>query len=88
VTVTVTGTTTERKTVEKSLLVTPWLVKLDLVQPKTATQPSKGVAGHFAVGTSISLEPFNPGDYTVAIKVTDRVTKRTYDLKQAFQIIP
>jgi len=46
----------------------------------------KGMPGQYAVGTSIPLETFKAGDYTLAVKLVDTVSKKTYELKEAFKI--
>ena len=47
----------------------------------------RGVPGHFAVGSAIPLTSFKPGDYTVAIKVIDVVTKATYTISDTFRVV-
>ncbi len=49
-------------------------------------QPLNGVPGHFGVGTSIPLDSFKPGDYSIAIKLVDSVTGKTYDFNEPFKI--
>ena len=48
----------------------------------------KGVPGHFAIGNAFPLTSFNPGDYTITVKVVDVVTKGQHTLTDTFKIIP
>ena len=49
--------------------------------------PMKGVAGHYGVGNAIPLESFQPGDYTITLKVMDTVKKVSYTLSEPFRIV-
>ncbi len=73
---TITGTTTEGKTVK-------------MAGPVEMTQLTelKGVPGHFAVGQAIPLATLRPGNYTLAIKATDLNLNRTYDLSGSFRVV-
>lgn len=76
-------------------------VKLELVgkgpdgKPVTRTspprevdpQPLKGVPGQFGVGSSMPLESFKPGEYTLKVKVNDTVRKAIYNLQETFKIV-
>ena len=48
----------------------------------------KGVPRHHGLGSSIPLSSFQPGNYTVTVKVTDTIRKSSYTLKEEFRIIP
>lgn len=50
-------------------------------------QPLKGVPGHFAVGQSIPLASFKPGDYTLRMTVTDVLGNKSYDLQEPFKVV-
>jgi hypothetical protein len=52
----------------------------------TPAQELKGVPRHWAVGQSISLETLKAGEYTLAVKVTDVIANRTFDLSGDFRI--
>jgi GWxTD domain-containing protein len=54
---------------------------------ETPTQELKGVPGHWGIGQAMPLETFKPGDYNIVVKVTDLVTKRTYEMKGQFRIV-
>lgn len=71
-----TGTTTEGKPVKMSAPpdVTPGL-------------PMNGVPGHFAIGQSLTLASFKPGDYSLSVKVTDQVLNRSYELAGSFKVV-
>lgn len=71
----VTGKTAEGKT-----------VKMALPAYDADAQELKGVPGHFAVGTSIPLDGFKPGDYTISVKVVDAIAGKTYELKDSFKV--
>ncbi|HEX7154006.1 MAG TPA: GWxTD domain-containing protein [Thermoanaerobaculia bacterium] len=47
----------------------------------------RGVTGHYGVGSAIPLSNFEPGDYTLKVKVIDTVDKKTYNLQQDFKIV-
>jgi len=53
---------------------------------EAVAEPLKGVTGHFGVGSSIPLEKFETGDYTLKLKVIDNVTKQTYNMQQDFKV--
>ncbi|HJQ39549.1 MAG TPA: GWxTD domain-containing protein [Thermoanaerobaculia bacterium] len=55
---------------------------------ETPAQELKGVPGHWGIGQAMPLETFKPGDYNLAVKVTDLISKRTYELKGQFRIVP
>jgi hypothetical protein len=50
-------------------------------------QPLKGVEGHWAVGQSIPLSAFKPGDYTMKLKITDTITNQVWELAQPFKVV-
>lgn len=54
---------------------------------ETPAQELKGVPGHWAVGQAMPLETFKPGDYKLAVKVTDVTAKRSYELSREFRIV-
>lgn len=54
---------------------------------ETPAQELKGVPGHWGIGQAMPLETFKPGDYTMAVKVTDMIAKKTYELKGQFRIV-
>jgi len=62
-------------------------VKMISPAEETPAQELKGVPGHWAVGQSIPLDSFKPGEYTLAVKVTDQAANHTYDLTQQFRIV-
>ncbi|HEY0139803.1 MAG TPA: GWxTD domain-containing protein [Thermoanaerobaculia bacterium] len=76
VALTVAGKTTEGKS-----------VKMAAPSEETPARELKGVAGHYAVGASIPLATFKPGDYSITVKVKDLTTNQTYDLKETFKIV-
>jgi hypothetical protein len=47
----------------------------------------KGVAGHYGVGNAIPLDSFQPGDYTITLKVMDTVKKVSYTLSEPFRVV-
>ena len=55
---------------------------------ETPARELKGAPGRWAVGQSLPLESFEPGDYAIAVKVTDMTTKQPYDLQGQFRIVP
>jgi len=61
-------------------------IRMELPAYDADAQPLKGVPGHFAIGTSIPLESFKPGDYTIAVKLVDSVTSKTWELKESFKV--
>jgi GWxTD domain-containing protein len=63
-------------------------VKMNFPPEEAALIPVKGVPGHYGIGNSYSLaDPaFKPGSYTFKIKVTDKVTKQTYNVQDTFKI--
>jgi GWxTD domain-containing protein len=54
---------------------------------ETPAQELKGVTGHWGIGQAMPLETFKPGDYTLAVKVTDMISKKAYELKGQFRIV-
>ncbi|HVR42431.1 MAG TPA: GWxTD domain-containing protein [Thermoanaerobaculia bacterium] len=58
--------------------------------PLSEAQPQelKGVPGHWAVGSAIPLSGFQPGDYTMEMKVIDTLGKKTWNLKNTFTVVP
>ena len=49
--------------------------------------PIKGVPNHYAIGNSIPLASFKPGDYTFAAKVIDTVKKSSYTFTEKFKVV-
>ena len=47
----------------------------------------KGVPGHYAIGNAFPLTTFQPGDYTITVKVVDVVSKATHTLTDTFKIV-
>ena len=74
-TVLVTGKTAEGKT-----------IKMAMPSYDADAQALKGMPGHFAIGTSIPLDTFKPGDYTITVKVNDTIASKTYELKDSFKV--
>jgi GWxTD domain-containing protein len=62
-------------------------VKMMSPAEETPAQELKGVPGHWAVGQSMPLSTFKPGEYTLALKVTDVASNRTYDLTGHFRVV-
>jgi GWxTD domain-containing protein len=62
-------------------------VKYDNPPMDLEPQALKGVEGHWAVGQSIPLSGFKPGDYTMKMKVTDMVKNQVYELSQPFKVM-
>ena len=54
---------------------------------ETPARELNGVPGHWAVGQAMPLAVFKPGEYTLAVKVTDMMSKSTYELKGQFRIV-
>jgi GWxTD domain-containing protein len=50
-------------------------------------QELKDVPGHYAVGSAIPLSGFEPGTYTMEMKVIDTVSKQTHNLKETFTVV-
>jgi GWxTD domain-containing protein len=74
---TITGTTADGKPVKM----------LGPVEP-VQMQELKGVAGHWAVGQALPLQTFKPGEYKIALKLTDAALGKTYDLSDTFRVVP
>lgn len=47
----------------------------------------KGVPGHYGVGDSIPLASFQPGQYTMSVKLVDTVRKVSYSLSREFRVV-
>jgi len=62
-------------------------VKMLAPAEETPAQELKGVPGHWGVGQSIPLDSFKPGEYTLAVKVTDVTSNHSYDLSSNFRIV-
>jgi len=73
--VSLTGTSTEGKK-----------IRMELPMSEVEALELKGMPGHYAVGTSIPLETFKTGDYTLTVKVVDTISSKTFELKEAFKI--
>jgi GWxTD domain-containing protein len=69
------GTTTAKKK-----------VKMGAPLSEAVAEPLKGVPGHYGIGSSIPLSGFEPGDYTIKLKVIDTVSKQTYNMEQPFKV--
>ena len=69
------GTTAAKKKIKRSAPLSEAVV-----------QPLKGVTGHYGVGSSIPLSGFEPGDYTLKLKVIDTNAKQTYNMEQPFTV--
>jgi GWxTD domain-containing protein len=54
---------------------------------ETPAEPLKGVQGHYAIGSSIPLAGFAPGDYTLKVKLIDTVSKKTYEMEENFKVV-
>jgi hypothetical protein len=46
----------------------------------------KGVPGHYGVGSGIPLASFQPGEYTLTVKVIDTVRKMSYTFYDKFRV--
>jgi GWxTD domain-containing protein len=62
-------------------------VKYDNPPMDLEPQELKGVEGHWAVGQSIPLSGFKPGDYTMKMKITDTVNNQVYEQSQPFKVV-
>jgi hypothetical protein len=49
--------------------------------------PLKGVAGHFAIGTTVDLSALRPGEYSVHLTVIDDIAKKSYEQSQVISIV-
>ncbi len=54
---------------------------------EVAAVPIKGVPNHYAVGNSIPLATFKPGDYTITAKLIDTVKKTSYTFTDKFKVV-
>ena len=54
---------------------------------EVAAVPIKGVPNHYAVGNSIPLATFKPGDYTFTVKLIDTVKKTSYTYTEKFKVV-
>src|SRR4051794_1631211 len=61
-------------------------IRMELPSYDADAMELKGMPGHFAVGTSIPLDTFKAGDYTLSVKLVDTISKQTYELKEAFKL--
>jgi len=61
-------------------------IRMELPSYDADAMELKGMPGHFAVGTSIPLDTFKAGDYTLTVKLVDTISSKTYELKEAFKI--
>ncbi|HXI13277.1 MAG TPA: GWxTD domain-containing protein [Thermoanaerobaculia bacterium] len=50
-------------------------------------EPLRGVDKHYALGNSIPLAGFAPGDYVIRVKVIDTVSKQNYNFTEDFKVI-
>jgi GWxTD domain-containing protein len=62
-------------------------VKYDNPPMDLEPQELKGVAGHWAVGQSIPLSGFKPGDYTMKMRITDTIKNQVYEQSQPFKVV-
>jgi hypothetical protein len=46
----------------------------------------KGVPGHYGVGSGIPLASFQPGEYTLTVKLIDTVRKMSYTFYEKFRV--
>jgi hypothetical protein len=46
----------------------------------------KGVPGHYGVGSGIPLASFQPGEYTLTVKVIDTIRKMSYTFYEKFRV--
>jgi len=63
------------------------VVKYDNPPMDLEPQELKGVEGHWAVGQSIPLAGFKPGDYMMKMKITDTVRNQVYEQSAAFKVV-
>jgi hypothetical protein len=49
--------------------------------------PLKGVAGHFAIGTTVDLSALRAGEYTVRLTVVDELAKKNYERTQSITMV-
>jgi len=61
-------------------------IRMELPMSDVEALELKGMPGHYAVGTSIPLETFKTGDYTLTVKLVDTISSKTFELKEAFKI--
>jgi GWxTD domain-containing protein len=47
----------------------------------------QGAPGQYGVGSSMLLESFEPGSYTLKLKVIDTVGKKTWNLTETFRVV-
>jgi len=53
----------------------------------TDVQALKGVEGHYILAQSLPLASFQPGDYTIVVKVNDMAMGKSYEFEEAFRIV-
>jgi GWxTD domain-containing protein len=46
----------------------------------------KGVEGHYGLGAAFPLTDFEPGEYTMKVRVLDTVLKKSYDFQREFKV--
>lgn len=73
----ITGKTAEGQAVKKSAPLS-----------ETQVLAVNGVEGRFIVGNAFPLTTFKPGDYNIAVKVIDTVSKASYTLSDTFKVVP
>jgi GWxTD domain-containing protein len=71
----ITGTTVSGKTPKMNFPIGP-----------VEAIPLKGVANHFGLVQAIPLTDFEPGQYTIKLKVIDTVLKKTYESEKKFEV--
>ena len=62
-------------------------VKIVGAAEETPARELKGAAGRWAIGQSLPLESFEPGEYAITLRVTDLTTKQGWDLAGPFRIV-
>jgi hypothetical protein len=61
-------------------------VKFALPLQEIEAQEMKGVKNHYTLGMAFPLADFEPGQYTVKIRVVDSVLKKSYDTEGQFHV--
>jgi GWxTD domain-containing protein len=60
--------------------------KLDFPMQEVEALPLKGVPNHYGLVQAFPLADFEPGLYTVKLKVIDSVLKKTYQMEKQFEV--
>ena len=61
-------------------------VEMHLPMQDASLAPLKDETNRYALGTSLPLESFRPGDYTMKVHIVDVVSGKEYDLEKPFHI--